>query len=333
MKFGFLASHQYLPTDNLRQRLNELWELTEMAVELDFKSVFAINHFLANLQTPQTISVLANLIRHSGDMTVGTSLIILPAFHAVHIAEEFATLDHMSNGRMVLGVGAGYRDNEFAAFGIDKDSRFRKMAEQIKLIRALWTGKRVDFDGEFHQVHDTTCVKPLQIGGPPIWVGAGGRIAVKKAAEIGDAWIIPGNSPKPDWYEMAMSNHDEALAKSGRSRTGREYPIIVNVYCGADTKSAQSDVRSNIEAEYFNYAEYPHLTFQKERFEYMWENLFMIGDPDHISRKIERLRLVGINHVICRFFWLGSPHEKTVASMRLFAREVMPRFVTVPSHE
>ncbi|WP_203986610.1 LLM class flavin-dependent oxidoreductase, partial [Sphaerisporangium rufum] len=167
MKFGILASHQYLPEDDLRQRLGELWDLTELAADQGFASIFAINHFLANLQTPQPLSVLGGLIRHSGDMMVGTSLIILPAYHAVHIAEEFATLDHMSGGRLVLGVGAGYRNNEFAALNIDKPNRFRKMHEQIKVIRALWTGERVDFDGEFHTLHDTICVRPLQAGGPP----------------------------------------------------------------------------------------------------------------------------------------------------------------------
>jgi len=326
MKFGILASHQYLPTDNLRQRLNELWALTELAAELGFDSVFAINHFLANLQTPQTISVLANLIRHSGSMTVGTSLVILPAYHAVHIAEEFATLDHMSNGRMVLGVGAGYRDNEFAAFGIDKESRFRKMAEQIKVIRALWSGKKVDLDGEFHKLHDQTCVPPLQTGGPPIWVGAGGRIAVRRAAALGDAWIIPGNSPKTDWHRKAIVSHDEALAAAGRSRQGREYPIILNIYCGADTKKSQELIRPNVEAEYFNYAEYEMLEFQRQAFNYMWENLFVIGDPDHVAERIKRYEAMGVNHVIARLFWLGTPHEQTEQSIRLFAKEVMPRF-------
>lgn len=326
MKFGILASHQYLPTDDLRQRLNELWHLTEVAAENGFSSVFAINHFLANLQTPQPLSVLAGLIRHSGHMTVGTSLIILPAYHAVHIAEEFATLDHMSGGRIVLGVGAGYRDVEFTAMNIDKPNRFRKMHEQIKVIRALWSGEEVHFDGEYHNVHGSICVKPLQPGGPPLWIGAGGKISVRKAAELGDAWIMPGNSPKPGWYQQAMANHDDALAKAGKSREGREYPIIANVYCGADTERARAFVRPYVEAEYFNYAEYPQLSFQKERFEWMWENLFLVGDPDFVAERIARLRDIGLNHIIARPFWLGMDHEPAVESIKLFAREVMPRF-------
>lgn len=326
MKFGILASHQYLPQDDLRQRLNELWDLSELAAGSGFSSIFAINHFMANLATPQPISVVAKLLDHSGTMTVGTSLVILPAYHAVHIAEEFATLDQMSGGRIVLGVGAGYRRGEFVAMNIDKPARFRKMHDQIRVIRALWSGEQVDIDSEYHHVHGRICVPPVQTGGPPIWIGAGGPISVRKAAELGDSWIIPGNSPIPNWHVDAMANHDEALARAGKSRVGREYPMVVNVYVGPDTDEARRAVRPHVEAEYFNYAEYPQLSFQKERFEYMWENLFIIGDPDFVAGRIDRLREIGVNHLIIRPYWLGLDHARTVQSVKLFATEVMPRF-------
>lgn len=326
MRFGILASHQYLPTDDVRARLNELWDLTEVAAAAGFSSIFAINHFMANLTTPQPISVVAKLLEHSGDMTVGTSLVILPAYHAVHIAEEFATLDHLSGGRMVLGVGAGYRRNEFVAMNIDKPGRFRKMHDQIRVIRALWSGEQVDIDSEFHHVHGRIGVRPLQAGGPPIWIGAGGKVSVRKAAELGDAWIIPGNSPTPGWHVTAMDNHDDALRRAGKSREGREYPMVVNVFVGPNRAAAQALVRPHVEAEYFNYAEYPQLSFQKERFEYMWENLFLIGDPDSVGTRIEKLRQEGVNHLIIRPYWLGLEHRYAIDSIKLFAGEVMPRF-------
>jgi alkanesulfonate monooxygenase SsuD/methylene tetrahydromethanopterin reductase-like flavin-dependent oxidoreductase (luciferase family) len=326
VKFGILASHQYLPQDDLRQRLGELWDLSEFVAQNGFSSIFAINHFMANLTTPQPISVVAKLIDHSGDMLVGTSLVILPAFHAVHVAEEFATLDQMSGGRMVLGVGAGYRRNEFVAMNIDKPQRFKKMHDQIRVIRALWTGEEVDIDSEFHHVHGRTSVPPLRLGGPPIWIGAGGPTSVRKAAQLGDAWIIPGNSPIPDWHVNAMTNHDDALAKAGKAREGREYPMVVNVFVGSDTERARATVRPHVEAEYFNYAEYPQLSFQKDRFEYMWENLFVIGDPDFVAGRIQRLADLGVNHLIIRPYWLGLDHTRTLESVGLFASEVMPRF-------
>ena len=327
MKFGILASHQYLRSDDLGQRLGELWTTTSQAAELDYQSVFAINHFVGNLQTPQTISVLSKLIDVSGDMQVGTSILILPLYHPVHIAEEFATLDHMSGGRLVLGVGAGYRNNEMAAFGIDKGQRFRRMAESVQLIREFWKGERVSHSGDFFAIEDEEIsVKPYQVGGPQIWFGAGNDRSIRRAARDGDGWIIPGNSPKEGWFERAIGIHDEELAAAGKVREGRDYPIILSVYVDSDTERAQERARPHLESEYFSYSEYPQLSFQRERFEFLWENRFVIGDPDHVAKRLSWFKSLGVNHVLARMSWLGFPHALTMSSLELFAKEVMPRF-------
>ncbi len=327
MKFGVLASHQYLPSDDLAERLRDLWDLTGRAADLGYDSIFSINHFLGNLQTPQTISVLSRLVEVSDQMTVGTAVLILPLYHPVHIAEEFATLDQMSEGRLVLGVGAGYRRNEMSAFAIDKSARFRQMRESIAVIRKLWAGGPVHHQGEFYSIDgEEVCVKPRQLGGPPIWIGAGGDVAIKKAAELGDAWIVPGNAPSEGWYESRIAMHDAALEMVGKTKDAREYPILLNIHCADSTEKAQHAVRPHIEAEYFKYADYPQLRFQRDRFEFLWNSRFLIGDPDHVAKRIEWFRSLGVNHVVARPFWLGFPHEKTVASVELFAQEVMPRF-------
>lgn len=326
-QFGILASHQYLPDDDVGRRLDELWRQTELGAELGFASIFAINHFLGNLQTPQTLTVAGELVRRSGSMTVGTSVLILPAYHPVQVAEEFATLDHLARGRLVLGVGAGYRRNEFEAFGIDKEGRFRQLGEAVRLIRALWTGGEVELAGEFYRVSGQRIgIRPFQTGGPPIWIGAGGPFAIKRAAQLGDAWILPGNAPSEGWYERSMAQHDEALAAAGKSREGRQYPMVCSVFCGSDGDAARAHARPYVQSEYFTYAEYPQLKFQRERFEFLWNERFLIGSPDEIASRLEALRELGVNHLIGRFSFLGMPAETVLASMRLFAQEVIPRF-------
>ena len=167
MKFGVLASHQFPFEDDLSLRLKELFSLTQLAADRGYDSVFTINHFLANLQTPQVISMTASMLEYSGSMQVGTSILLLPFFHPVHIAEEFATLDQLSGGRMILGVGAGYRDVEFDTFGIDKKRRGARLAECVDVIRKMWTGEPVHHDGEFYKLDGVSSgVRPLQAGGP-----------------------------------------------------------------------------------------------------------------------------------------------------------------------
>jgi alkanesulfonate monooxygenase SsuD/methylene tetrahydromethanopterin reductase-like flavin-dependent oxidoreductase (luciferase family) len=327
MRFGILASAQYPFHEDLQQRLGELWDLTELAADLRYDSVFMISHFMGNLQTPQAISTTAKLIQHSGDMTVGTGILLLPLFHPVHIAEEFATLDHLAKGRLVLGVGAGYRDNEYRAFGLDKSHRFGRLREGIELLRALWTGEQVDYRGKHFAVEgEHIGIRPYQPGGPPIWIGAGAEGSVKRAARLGDAWFAPGNSPKPNWLQRAMEWHDTALADAGKTREGREYPLIVQLYCGETFEGARAEVRPYVQDSYFAYSEYSQLSWQRSAFEYLWDNVFLIGDPDHLERRIKELRATGFNHIVFRPFWTGMPAEMAHRSLRLFAEQVVPRF-------
>ena len=326
MKLGLLATHQFAPGDDIRSRLDELWELTRQAENAEFDGVFAMQHFVGNLVTPQTISMVGRLIEITTSMTVGTSIMILPAYHPVHIAEEFATLDHLSGGRVLLGVGAGYRRNEFRALNIDKDARFAQMAESISVIRKLWSGEPVVHDGRFYHLDgDTIGVPPLRPGGPPIWLGGGGETTIRRAARLADAWIAPGNAPKHGWYEHSMELHDEALAAAGKSHEGRQHPVIVNLFCAPTDEEAESKIRPHVEAEYAAYSEYPQLAFQKEKFQFLWDHRFLIGSPDTIVRKIDTLRERGFDYLIARMIWIGAPFADVLDSLELIRTDVLPR--------
>jgi alkanesulfonate monooxygenase SsuD/methylene tetrahydromethanopterin reductase-like flavin-dependent oxidoreductase (luciferase family) len=327
MKFGIMASHQYPHEDDLGQHLRDLFGTVELATDLGFDSVWTINHFQSNLATPQPISMTAALIPHSGDMMIGTGILLLPLFHPVHVAEEFATLDHLSGGRVVLGVGAGYRDNEFAALGVDPDSRFRRLDESLRVIRALWSGETVDHEGEFFRLQDARIgVGPLTPGGPPIWVGAGGKKAVRRAARLGDAWYAPGNSPNPTFLPKHLAVYNEALAEYGKPLEGIERPVGVELYCAPTTGQAVDVALQFARREYSTYAEYPALRWQRDRFDELVRNTLLLGSPDALIERIRELADLGLNHLIFRPGWLGMPTEKVHESLRLFAKEVIPAF-------
>jgi alkanesulfonate monooxygenase SsuD/methylene tetrahydromethanopterin reductase-like flavin-dependent oxidoreductase (luciferase family) len=327
MKFGIMASHQYPPGDDLGKHLSDLFGTVELAAELGYDSVWTINHFQSNLATPQPISMMASLIPRSGSMTLGTGILLLPMFHPVHVAEEFATLDHLSGGRVVLGVGAGYRDNEFAAFGIDPGTRFRRLDESLRLIRELWTGESVNVDGEFYPLADATIgIKPFTPGGPPIWVGAGGKKAVRRAARLGDAWYAPGNSPNPNFLPDHLAVYDEALVEYGKDPLSIERPVGVELYCAPTDADAVDTALPHARTEYSTYAEYPALRWQRDRFDELVVNTLLLGSPESLIKRIGALRDQGFNHLIFRPGWLGMPPEKVHASLRLFASEVFPAF-------
>ncbi len=327
MKFGIMASHQYPHGDDLGRHLADLFGTVELAAELGYDSVWTINHFLSNLATPQPISMMGALIPRSGEMTIGTGILLLPMFHPVHVAEEFATLDHLSGGRVVLGVGAGYRDNELDAFGIDPDSRFRRLDESLRLIRGLWSGAEVDTDGEFYPLKSASIgVRPLTPGGPPIWVGAGGKLAVRRAARLGDAWYAPGNSPNPTFLSKHLALYDAALEEYGKPTEGIERPVGVELYCAPTTERAVEEGLPHARREYSTYAEYPALRWQRDRFDELVVNTLLVGSPELLAERISELRDLGFNHLIFRPGWLGMPTEMVRASLRLFATEVFPAF-------
>jgi len=325
MKFGILASHQYPQSENLRESLKDLFSLVEYAAELQYDSVYAIHHYVANLQTPQVISMTGALLRYSGDMNVGTAILLLPFIHPVHVAEEYATLDHLADGKLILGVGAGYRDAEFDAFSLNKRERGSRLSESIDVIRKLWTGEPVYHQGKYFSLDgQKISVKPLQKNGPPIWVGAGAFPAIERAARIGDAWLAPGNPPTEGWFDEAISRYNSALSEAGRTAQVTERPVIVELYCAATDELAREQSLPYVKDEYFTYSDYKQLSWQKSRFDYLWEKVFLVGSPETIARKVNDLSKLGFNQVIFRPFWIGMPMNLSRESIRLVASEVRP---------
>jgi alkanesulfonate monooxygenase SsuD/methylene tetrahydromethanopterin reductase-like flavin-dependent oxidoreductase (luciferase family) len=327
VKFGIMAPHQYPFDDDLGTRLRELTGLVEHAANLGYHSVWTINHFLSNLATPQPISMMARLIECSGEMRIGSGILLLPLFNPVHVAEEFATLDQLSGGRVVLGVAAGYREHEFKALGVDMASRFRRLDEGVRLIRELWSGRPVDFRGEFYSVQADRCgVPPVQPGGPPIYIGAGSQKAVRRAARLGDAWYAPGNSPNPTYLAEHVAAYDKALKEYGRTDLVVDRPVGVELYCAPTTEQAVEEALPYARREYYSYAEYPALSWQRDRFDELVRHTLLLGSPELLIERIRGYRALGFDHLIFRPMWLGMPIEQARRSLELFAREVMPAF-------
>jgi alkanesulfonate monooxygenase SsuD/methylene tetrahydromethanopterin reductase-like flavin-dependent oxidoreductase (luciferase family) len=327
MKFGILASHQFPQDADLGESIKGMLGVVEYARDLDYDSVFTINHFVANLQTPQALSMTSKIIQISGRMQVGTGILILPLYHPVHIAEEFATLDHLSEGRVILGVGAGYRDEEYAAFGISKAERGGRLLESVEIIKALWTGEPVHYEGKYYQLNGQKIgIKPRTPGGPPLWIGAGARAAVERAARLGDAWLTPGNTPNPDYFSKHLAIYDDARRAANLPVEGIERPIIKELYVAEDPEEARRDVHEYLEREYRAYSQYGDLKWFETQKEALLKNSLVFGSPEQVTAKVRELTDLGFNHFVFRCAWMGMPWEKAKRSLRLFAEEVRPHF-------
>ena len=166
MKVGLMVNTQAHAGTDMRTLVPQMIEQVQLARDLGFASLWFPQHYLAApSQMLQLTSVMPYLMAHAGQMTVGSDIIILPLQNPVGLAEEAATLDVLSGGRFVLGVGLGYRQDEYEAFGIPMSERAPRFNESVALMRRLWTEERVTHAGRFFRVSDGgLSVRPVRPG-------------------------------------------------------------------------------------------------------------------------------------------------------------------------
>ncbi len=259
---------------------------------------------------------MAYLLPEAKDMTIGDNILLRPLLNPVHVAEDAATLDVLSQGNFVLGLDFGYREGEFDAFRVSLRERAARFTERIQLMRMLWAGGKISFQGKFYSVRDHgISLKPHRAGGPPVWVAGLVESAVKRAARIGDAWLI-ANATTLDATLPLMKIYRETLASPDKHVT--EFPIAQECYVGTSHKTAIEECRAALEYKYNSYAacgmESPakYMTFEE-----MAHDRFIIGDKVPVKEEIARwTETPGVNHFIMRVQWPGLEHDKELGSIR-----------------
>jgi alkanesulfonate monooxygenase SsuD/methylene tetrahydromethanopterin reductase-like flavin-dependent oxidoreductase (luciferase family) len=319
MKVGLFVNTQFPAGAGLAAHVPELVAQVQAAREAGFASLWFPHHWLTHpMQMLQTGPVMAYLAAHAGDMTVGPNILILPPLNPVHVAEEAATFDILTGGRFVLGVGLGYRQPEFEAFGLPLGERAPRFTESIELMRRLWAEERVTHRGRFYCVADAGLgARPVRPGGPPIYIAGQAAVSVRRAARIGDAWLIV-NSGGLATVAPLMHTYRAALREYGR--TPIEFPITLECYVGARHATALDECRGPLEYKYAAYAAWglqdqqhalPHdfAAFARDR--------FIIGDKVSVKEEIARYReLLGVDHFIMRSQWPGLPQQQALDSIR-----------------
>jgi probable F420-dependent oxidoreductase len=167
--------------------------VAEAAEELAFDSVWATEHIIVGAEALDRfgavldpLCTLSWIAGHTERIGLGTSIVLVPLHHPIRLAKESATLQQLSRGRLRLGVGIGWHEDEFRFMGVPFRSRGRRADEALRLIRALWSGER-SFAGDYWSFDDATFA-PLPSPAPEIWVGGNSDRAVRRARELGDVW-------------------------------------------------------------------------------------------------------------------------------------------------
>ena len=176
------------------QSLNSFDEMIKQSVfaeSLGFYGLWAHEHHSEGMMYPSPLMVLSILASKTTTIKLGTNMLLLSLHHPVRVAEEGAMVDEQSGGRLRLGVSAGYSETDLKAYNVNPSDRGRKMEEGLKIIRTLWTEEHVEIDDEFSHLKDFTIFPlPAQKPRPPIYVGATVNTAIRRAARLGDEFLI-----------------------------------------------------------------------------------------------------------------------------------------------
>ncbi len=331
MKFGLSVPVQHPPNEPGVERIGELLEQVKLARDMGFDSISASQHYLAApFQYFQPIPLLARIAAESGEMTLITNILLLPLYNPVDLAEQLATLDVICDGRLVCGVGLGYRDVEYTVFGVERASRVSRFEEALTLLKRLWTEDEVSYDGQhFRLDHARMTLKPVQQPRPPIWIAASSDAGIKRAARLGDAWTIAGHATLATLKQQVRFYRDtlDALGKP----FPEDFPLSKELYIAPDRRTALDEAQPYLEAKYRAYSQWgqdrelPTTETFAVPFETLVQDRFILGDPDDCIGQIRaHQEQLGITHMTFRVHWPGMPHELVVRTIRLLGEKVLP---------
>lgn len=298
-KFGVHVGPQQCTITELRQ----VWQRAE---ELGFDWVSTWDHLYAATFPPtgpcfEAVTTHAALATLTSRPRVG-SLVYCAAFrHPAVLANAAVTIDHLSNGRLELGIGAGWQPEEHEAHGIPYDPpavRLRRLAETVEIVRALWTQDSVDYDGEFYTLRGATCdPKPVQTP-PRIWVGASGeKVGLKLAGRLGDGWNLV--FPSPEDFARKLAIVKEASPHPDRLEVGVNIGLVD---CEDDAVDEALQRRFGAAAEVVKPAT-------------------LAGSPDRMADHVARYVEAGAEWIVLA---LRAPFE--LDALERFATDVMSRF-------
>jgi alkanesulfonate monooxygenase SsuD/methylene tetrahydromethanopterin reductase-like flavin-dependent oxidoreductase (luciferase family) len=333
MKFGVFISPQQPRSDDSVRRFRESVEQARLARKAGFDALAAGHHYLSPpYQSLQSLPLLARLAGEVPGMELCLSVLLLALLNPVQTAEEVASLDIMSEGRVVFGIGLGYREVEYEAFGVSLKDRVPRMQEALDLIKRLWTEEVVTFEGRFFRVHNATCtIRPVQKPYPPIWIAANADPAVVRTARLGYPWFVNPHAALPT-IERQWERYKQALAEANHPMPGAR-PIALELHVAATREEAVETARPFLAGKYNAYAEWgqdkvlPGEESFRVAFDALARDRFILGTPDEVIEQIEeRVRRLQSNYLIFRMGWPGMEPAKILRAIEMMGARVLPHF-------
>jgi probable F420-dependent oxidoreductase len=286
ISFGIALPHR--STDPIE--VAAVRHVAQRADALGFRDLWVTENTLDHVFCFDSVVVLTYAAAITTVIRLGVSVMVLPVHHPIHVAHQLATLDYVSNGRAILGVGLG-RDHHYGQFRVPREKRVRRFLESVELINALWTEPTVSYHGNIFQLDGATMApKPIQKPRPPIWFGGGHPNAIRRTATIADGWMGSGGSSRAA-FARNISTLKVELERARRDPA--TFPISKRVFLSVHERSdvARAELHRWFSTVYHN----PEGT----------DSSGIHGTPEQLRARIEELVATGANHLllnpVCRY--------------------------------
>jgi alkanesulfonate monooxygenase SsuD/methylene tetrahydromethanopterin reductase-like flavin-dependent oxidoreductase (luciferase family) len=311
------------------------------AESLGFDSVWLSEHHGADdAYLPSLLPMLAAIAAVTEKVCLGTAILIPALHHPIELAESVAVVDQISRGRVILGLGLGWRKEEFASFGIPFSERAGRTAEIIGILRRLWSDDPEPFRGRYYQL-DRMRIRPLpyRSGGPPIYLAGSKEKPIRRAAALADGLFYSRSGPTAASVQPTFDHVENALhwIEDERSQRGVGGPfpltLLVNAFvCESDPWGIIGD---GVDHQFLAYARWKKedagLTVSREDEQEAVRNgrmLMLAGDPRTLVSRLGPwidvlLPRCPLNLVV-KMHYPGVGESRTVEALKLFAKEVMP---------
>ncbi len=333
IRFSLFNRGQNPLGDDMRLRFEEACAQARLADKLGFDTLMKGSHYSAYpLLDFQQVPFLSRIMAEAPNMRLCAGIVLLPLHKPLDVAETFANIDVMSNGKLVFGVGVGYREVEFKAFGTSMKEAGRRFEENLEAIKRLWTEEKVTMAGSHFELVDASCpVKPLQAPMPPIWVGANADKAIKRAARVADAWFVNPHN-RLDTIARQMDVYKEALEANGKPDLPADFPMMREVVVAKSRDEAMRMAEPFLKAKYDAYHEWGQDKVMPKGddnlglvYDELVRDRFLFGSPEEVSGQIiDIVKRFGVNHFVFGVQFPGMPQSMVLDQMQMLAEEVFP---------
>jgi alkanesulfonate monooxygenase SsuD/methylene tetrahydromethanopterin reductase-like flavin-dependent oxidoreductase (luciferase family) len=286
------------------------------------------HHFTDDGYLAAPMPVLGALAAETDDVEIGTSIALAPLHDQVRLAEDAATVDLLSDGRLSLGLAVGYREVEFGGFGVPRDERAARTEDLVRTLRGAWSDGPLDYDPEFHAVTPELTVSPKPEESPPIVLGGDSKPAVQRAARLGDGWIAPSS--------LSMAGLRKRVDDIERVREAEDVEgdfqvyVLQHGFVGNSSEEAWDAMRDGYLYLQRRYAEWyggePIDELPEDRVAELKDQA-IFGTPEGVADEISAYAdALGEDvHVILRTYFPGIGTDAMVECVERLGEDVLPR--------